>query len=272
MEKRALQKVHTIDFSVSLAVLNFVFSIPFLFLINYLQLSGLVLLLIFVTALLSTIAFFLVAKGIRHMELSTISPLLSLSPGVTSVLAFFVIGEYLKIQSIVGIILLVVGSYILTLEQNKNLFEPFRVFFRTKYLHLVLLSLLFYSLASIFDRVILHQFIIAIPAYMFFVQFFITLLLIPFGDIFGGGARGVVKAFRLGGKDLFFTSLFVITSRFFEMLSIQLAPIGLVSAVKRSSSFFTTVIGGEIFHEHNLKRKIVSSIIIVVGSMFIAFS
>ncbi len=270
MEKRVLQKVHSGDFSVSLAIFNFILSIPFVFFIDFSAIKGFELLLIFVAALLGAIAFFLVAKGIRHLEISTVAPLLSLSPGTTSLLAFFILGEALNIQQISGILLMMVGSYILTTREHKSLLEPFKIFSQSRYVHLVLLSLLFYSVAAIFDRAILSDFKVSISIYIFFSHIFIAILFILTGGVFGGGLKGIKEGFRVGGVNLFLVSLFTVTYRFFQMEALQIASVGLVSAVKRSSSFFTTLIGGELFHEHNLGRKITAAFVIVAGSLLIA--
>jgi len=272
IEKRVLLKVHSVDFSVSLAILNFVLSIPFIFFIDFSAVERFELFLIFVAALLAAIAFFLVAKGIRHLELSTVSPLLSLSPGTTSLLAFFILGETLTLIQIGGILLMIVGSYILTTHPHKSIFEPFRVFSESRYVHLVLLSLLFYSVAAIFDRAILNDFGVSISIYIFFSHIFIAILYILTAGLFGAGIRGVKEGFKLGGFNLFLTSLFTVGYRFFQMEALQLISVGLVSAVTRASSFFTTLIGGELFHEHNLMRKVIASFVIVAGSILIAVS
>jgi uncharacterized membrane protein len=49
-----------------------------------------------------------------------------------------------------------------------------------------------------------------------------------------------------------------------------LAAVGLVVAVKRSSALFTTVIGGELFREHDLIRKSVACLIMIVGVYLLA--
>jgi len=269
IEKHVLRKVHVIDFSASLALLNVVFSMPFLFFIDYQALNGFVLLLISVTALISAAAFFLVNKGFRHLEVSTVAPLLALSPGSTALLAFLVLGERINQAQILGIIFMIIGSYILTTEPKKSLLEPLHVFFKSRYVQTVILALICYSIASIFDRAILHNFRIAIPAYIFFVNFFIAIIFIPISGIFGVGFKGVALGFRHGGWRLVLASIFTVLYRLFEMKALILAPVAPVSGIKRTSSLFTTIIGGEIFHEHNLGRKIAASLIIIAGTVLL---
>lgn len=269
VEKKILQRVHSIDFSAGLAFLNFVFSIPFAFFIEWNEVTPMTLSLIFITALLASFAFLLLAKGIRHLEISTVSPLLSLSPGSTAILAFFILGEKLSVWQVGGIVLMIIGSYVLGTHEEKSVLKPVQQFINSRYIHFVLLSLLFYSMGAIFDRAILFNFDISLPIYIFFVHFFIALLFILLASVYGGGWKGIVYGYRTGGIKVVGASLLTIGYRFFQMEALQLASVGLVSGVKRSSSFFTTLIGGELFHEHNLKRKLIASGIIIAGIVLI---
>ncbi|MFH1589978.1 MAG: hypothetical protein ABIB43_05410 [archaeon] len=47
------------------------------------------------------------------------------------------------------------------------------------------------------------------------------------------------------------------------------AAISLIIPIKRTSSLFTTLIGGKLFHEKNLLIKILASIIMIWGVVFI---
>jgi len=269
IEKRVLVKVHAIDYSASLAITSFVVSLPFLFFIDFSALSPSLLLLIFIASIFGALAFYLVAKGTRHLEISTVSPLLALSPGTTSLLAFFVLGEVLNWKNIAGIIFMVIGSYVLSMSSEKKLFEPLHLFARSHYIHFVLLSLILYSFGAILDRVIIHVFQVPIPVYLFFAHLFISILYIPIGFLFGGTFRGAMSAFKIAGPYIFLASIFTVGYRFFQMEALRLASVGLVSAIKRSSSFFITVIGGELFHEKNITRKAIASLVIIFGTLLI---
>lgn len=269
VQKHVLRKVHVIDFSAAMALLNVLFSLPFLFFVDFKALNGFIIFLISVTALISAAAFFLVNKGFRHLEVSTVAPLLALSPASSSILAFLILGEKVSILQISGILFMIIGSYILTTEPKKSLLDPFYLFLKSRYVHVVFLSLFCYGIISIFDRSILHNFRVSIPSYIFFLNFFIALAFIPISGIFGVGYKGVIIGFREGGWKLFVASIFTVLYRLFEMKALVLAPVALVSGIKRTSSLFTTVIGGEIFHERNLGRKIVASIVIVAGTILV---
>jgi drug/metabolite transporter (DMT)-like permease len=211
----------------------------------------------------------LVAKGIRHLEVSTVSPLLALSPGTTSILAFFILGERLEGHQIFGVVCMIIGSYVLTTKTHESLLQPFKVFFNSKYIHYILLSLFFYSIGSIFDRAILHSFEISIFTYIFFSHFFTALLMVTTNSVIGGGINGLIQAYKQRGWSLAVVALLTLSYRFFQMRALQLTSVGLVSAIKRTSSFFTTLIGGELFHEQNIQRKIFAAGVIIAGSLLV---
>lgn len=269
LEKRVLQTVHSIDFSVANSLLNLLFSIPFIFLIRWEALDPIVIMCIFCAATLAAISFLLVAKGMRHLEISTVSPLLSLSPGMTALLAFFVLGEKLTPLQVGGVVCMIVGSYILTMQAGKGLFEPMKLFFKSQYVRFIILSLLFYSFGAIVDRFVLFDLKATVPVYMFFFHTSVALLYIPIAWRFGGSIQGTRNALVNNTPDLVFSSIFTVGYRYFQMEALQIASVGLVSAVKRSSSLFITIIGGELFHENHLKRKVLALSVIIIGSLFI---
>ncbi len=270
IEKRVLRTAHAIDYSATLAVVNLFISIPFLFFIDFSSVTPIALLLIFITAIFASVAFYLVAKAVRHLEISTVSPLLALSPGTTSLLAFFVLGESLDTQHIIGILSMIVGSYILAMDSGRGIFEPIKFFFKSKYIHFVFFSLFLYSIGAVLDRAILHIFEIPVVTYIFFIHLFVSILYLPISFLFRGSVHGMIKILRSSGPDVFFASIFTVGYRFFQMEAIQLVAVGLVSAIKRSSTLLTTLVGGELFHEKNLFRKMLASLVIIVGALFIA--
>ena len=64
-------------------------------------------------------------------------------------------------------------------------------------------------------------------------------------------------------------SLLTVTSRMLYIISVQGATLALALAVKRTSTLFTTVVGGELFHEKNLRRKVIAASVIILGAMAI---
>lgn len=269
IEKKSLKRVHSIDLSVATGFVNLIFSIPFLFFIDWSNVNNASLLIIVGSSLLTSMAFYMIAKAMRHMEISVVSPFLALSPGTTAIAGFFLLNEILDKQGILGIFLMIVGSYILTLHPEHDLMHPFRIFKSSKYFKFIFISLILYSFAGVFDRAIIFNFGVPVANYMFFMSFFIAIWYFPILLFLGRGAKEISMGFKLEKKNIILSSLLTVLYRLFEMQALALAFVGLVSAIKRSSSFFITLVGGQLFHEKNLRRKLYASAIIIIGTVLI---
>ncbi len=265
LEKKILLKEHAMEYSSVLAILNTLFSIPLLFFIDYSNIPIYPLLLMFVVTILSVIGFIMVAKSMRHMDVSIVSPMLNLSTGVTAILAFIFLGESLTYIQTAGIILLIIGSYILQSHKEESIWSPLRNFIDSKYLHFVLIAVLCYGIGSIFDRYILRDnsinpILLLITGHIA-ISFYILMIMIMFYD----GLTGIKNGLKKMHWWIVIASIVTVTQRLMTAFSIQMAYIGLVVAIKHASSFFTILVSGELFHEKNILRKLFASAIMIAG-------
>jgi drug/metabolite transporter (DMT)-like permease len=269
VQKKTLIKQHAMEFSASLALINFILSIPLFFFIDFSNVTLQALGLIFVVSFFGSIAFLLIAKSIRHMEISAASPLLVLGPGISALLAFFILGERLTILQSVGILTLIIGSYILELKNHHDLFHPLRVVKQSKYVYFIFLALLIYGFCAVFDRMLLTKFAVEPLTYIAFVHVFIAFHFLVLMTFFHDGIKGIKFGIKNAGPWLFVIAILTISYRLAQMEAVKMAYVGLVLPVKRMSALFTTVIGGGIYHEHNLLRKVVSCMIMIVGVLML---
>lgn len=271
VEKKVLHKVHSTSFSTSLALLNFVFSLPFIFFIDFSGITRSSLVVTFLVALFAAISFLFVAKALRHMDISVVSPVLALNPGASALAAFVILGEKLSQKDILGIALMVIGSYVLMTATDGGIRKSIKHFFSSKYAVFLLLSIIFYALTSPLDRFIVADLSIDPMAYLFFAQLFIAVIFVVIATGWHSGIKGVADAMRADGKEIALISICTVAYRYFQLVALQTAFVGLVSTIKRSSSFFTTIIGGEMFHEDRLLQKSISAIIIIAGCLLVVF-
>jgi drug/metabolite transporter (DMT)-like permease len=64
-------------------------------------------------------------------------------------------------------------------------------------------------------------------------------------------------------------SVLTIGYRFTQIVAVSMASVAIVLAVKRTSVFWATIIGGRIFKEENLLKKTLAVIFIVAGTILI---
>lgn len=265
VEKKTLLKEHAMEFSAVLAIFNFLIALVLLPFIN-LNFSLNMLALIYIASVLATIAFLFVAKAVRHMDISIISPLLAFDPAVVVVLAFFILGERITYLQLSGILLLIVGSYVLEAE-NYNMKKIFTRKFKSNYFYYIILALTLYGFCSILDKFILNT--VSPLTFILIIHFFIALNFIVLISIFHNGFEGIKHGIKSAGKWIFFVAILVTSYRLLQVQAISMTYVSLVIPIKRMSNLFATVVGGKIFHEKNLAKRTIACIIMLVGAFLV---
>lgn len=269
IEKRTLFYEHAMEYSAVLATVVAIISLPFFFLVDYSAVNAKTIFLMLTTATVGGVATFFIARSSRHLEISTSSPLLVLGPAITSALAYFVLGERISLLQSLGMLVLIVGAYLLEMREDSKISDPIRIFLESRFVHMLLLGLFIGSISSLIDRTILHNNGVSVFTYLAFVNFFQGIVYIIMLSIYHDGFAGIKHGFQTAGLSVFFIAALVVASRFFQAAAVQLVYVGIVLAVKRTSSIFTALIGGEIFHEENIARKVFACLVMVLGTILI---
>lgn len=265
VEKKTLLKEHAMEFSAVLAVFNFLIALVLLPYINF-NFSLKILVMIYTASVLATIAFLFIAKAVRHMDISVVSPLLSFSPAVVAGLAFFILGEKISYIQLGGILLLIIGSYILELH-NHDTKKIFTKTFKSNYFYYIFLALILYAFCSILDKLILNS--ISPLTYIPIVHFFIAINFIVLICIFHNGFKGIKHGVKSAGKWIFLVAVLVTGYRLSQAQAVSMTYVSLVIPIKRMSAFFATVIGGKVFHEKNLAKRTLACVIMLAGAFLV---
>jgi len=261
IEKKTLLKEHAMEFSTVLAIFNFLISLVLLPYVNFdfpIKTLG----LMYLASVFGSIAFLFVAKSVRHMDVSIVSPLMTFSPAIVVVLAFFILGEKVTSLQLFGILLLIIGSYVLEAE-NHGTKKIFTKTFKSNYFYYIFLALILYGFCSIFDKFILRT--ISPLTYIPIVQFFIAINFIILICIFHNGFEGIKHGVRSAGKWIFLVAILVTSYRLFYAQAVSMTYVSLVIPIKRMSAFFVTIVGGKVFHEKNLTQRILACVIMLAG-------
>ncbi|MFH0890360.1 MAG: EamA family transporter [Candidatus Aenigmatarchaeota archaeon] len=261
LEKKQTNVQHSLEFSSVHSIITVIMSIPLLLFLSPINLKTVA--LTFVASLFGTIAFWFWIKSLRRGDLSTVSPLINLNPAILAILAYFVLGESLSSPQLGGVMLIIIGSYILESRAHENMLDPFRKMLKSDYAHFVILSAILYAISSLFDKIILDQ---TTPiTYLILVQIFISInfmFLISFR--YKNGLKPVINAMK-SWRSISLISLFTLLGRIAYMFAASLSFISLAVPVKRMSSLFTVIIGGTSFKEKNIDRKIIATIVMLIG-------
>ena len=269
VEKKTLMKEHAMEFSTVFSIFNFLFVLPLLPFVDLGILKDPYTLgFIYATSVLGGLAFFFIAKGARHMEISVVSPLLNFGPVFLIILAWFFLGETLTFQQIIGIMIIILGSYLLEIStKHPSLLGPIKKMISSKYIHYIFIALILYAFSSIGDKIILSR--ITTISYIVIIHFFIAVNFIVLIHLFHDGFTGIKNGIKNAGKWIVIVSLLTCGYRLLQAQAVSMAFVSLVIPIKRTSTIFTTIIGGGLFHEKHLLKKIICCIIMFFGAYLI---
>ena len=268
IEKKVLFKEKALGFSVALALLNLIIAIPFFFFINFSTLTTAGLLVLFIKSFLGALAFLCVMIGIKNLEISKALPLLVLTPGLVAIGALIFLKESLSQLEILGMILLLGGTYVLQLKGKQTITSPWKSFIKSKGNLYIIGALLLFTITSILDKALLKNFKVPVNAFMGFQHLFLAIIFIIF--ILSTGKTNQLKpVFKNSLKYMIILALITITYRYTQILAVKAAPVALVLSIKRISVFFAVLIGGSLFKDHNLLTRVIATAIMVVGAVLI---
>ena len=269
-QKKVLFNIGALEFSFLLSLVNLIFSIPFFFFIDYGTINSYNLTILFIKSVIGVGAFFCVMLSLKNLEISNALPLLALTPGFIAVFAFIFLGESLKLQEVIGLAVLIVGTYLLENQKVKEIFYPFSVFIKSKYHRFVILALLLFTASSILDKLLLVKLKLSPVSLTAFQHIYFAILFSIIYFIFKKRNEPVTKYIsKTNFSWIALISILTIGYRFTQVAAIGMASVALVLAVKRTSVFWATIIGGKIFSDKDLLKRSIAAILILAGVILI---
>lgn len=265
IEKQVLKKEHALQFTAVLSIFIALVSVPFFVVIDYGSLPFWPMIYLFFYSAFGAVGFYLISKGVRHLDVSVSSPLIALSPGLVALFSYIFLDELLTQAQVAGLVMLVVGAYVLETHRGGSILDPIKAFKESKYIHYLLWALLIYAFTALSDRLVLSRFHIQPEAYIAFISVFLLFHYIILLLIFNRGLQDIKVGIKQAGWWILAMAVLTLGYRYAQTYAVSMVNVGLASAVKHTSVLVTTIIGGEIFHEKNLFRKIVAALIICSG-------
>jgi drug/metabolite transporter (DMT)-like permease len=269
-QKKVLFNLKPLEFSFYLSLVNLLFSIPFFFFIDYQTINSQNLSILFIKSLIGALAFLCVMTALKNLQISNALPLLALTPGFVAVFAFFILNEKLTYYETIGLVFLILGTYILESKSFKEILFPFIVFIKSRYHHYILIALLLFTASSIMDKLLLIKLNLTPISLTAFQHIFFALLFSIIYLIFNKNiSNKEIFSFKENFGWIALISILTIGYRFTQVWAVGLASVALVLAVKRTSVLWATIIGGKIFKDTNLLKKVIAVIFILIGAILI---
>ena len=268
--KKSLHDIDSVAVAFFMIFFTTIFLLPILFFIPIPEIGDRFGIALLGSGIGNAIAWPLLMKAIQISDLSKVIPLTGLTPAFLLIISPILVREFPQPIGILGILLIILGTYILNLRPDAiahHFFAPFAALGRDRGSRLALCVAFIWSLNGNFDKIGLQN-----SSPLFWITFhsgFISLLLLPFVLFRWQKIRGKIQK---NWGSLIAMGLFNALTISCQMTALSLTLIVYVIAVKRISTILSVFWGNLIFREKGLQERLLGASIMVLGVFAIAFS
>ncbi len=264
LEKKILCKEHSIEYACTRTFLNAVLVFFFLPFIN-IQIDFVTFAMIYAASLFATIGIYYRVKAVKHMDISVAVPLFNFNPVFVLILGFVFLKETISYTQLSGIFVIILGAYLMEADGSwKNLAKPIKSIWESKYIHYIFLAMFLFAIEAVVDKYVVSYKISVLP-FMFYFWIFIFFNMMLISIFKYDGINQVKKGLKDDGYLILLVSVLSLLAGFSFLKAMSLGLVTLVITIKRVSTIFTTILGGEFFHEKHLLVRGLSSLIMVFG-------
>ena len=266
--KRSLHAVDEYIASFSFKFFALPFLIPLVFIFGIPNLGSDYISALIIDGSLNLVTIILYMRAIKVSDLSITIPLVAFTPLFLLITSPLMLNEYPTPLGIVGVMLIVFGSYLLNIRKVKNgLLGPFKVLLKEKGPKIMLLVAFLFSITSNIDKIGVQN---SSPIFWAFsINLFVMLTLIPF--IFFKSKHDF-SAIKTDFKVLFPIGFFSALTIIFQMIAISLTLVAYVISIKRVSVVFGVLWGRFFFKEIGIKERLIGALVMVLGVVLITLS
>ncbi len=218
-----------------------------------------------ISGTINTAAVILYHRAIAKGDISVVVPMLSFTPLFLLLVSPFIIGEFISWNGVVGIILIVIGSYLLNVNLKKDgIFSPLKSLVKNKGTRYMLIVAVILSISANYDKKGIEA--SSVLQYLLFINFYITIGTTLFAISKGKLSIGAVWQER---KNLLFVGVITSLAYFVHMTALSLTLVAYVIAIKRTSGMISVILGYFFLKEKNIRERLLGTAIMFIGVLFI---
>ncbi|WP_439488985.1 EamA family transporter [Algoriphagus sp.] len=258
---------YTVAFSMHL-VISVVLA-PIVLVMGVEEVSTRFLYALFASSFIQLAVILLYMKAIKRAELSVTVPLVTLTPLFMLLSSPILIGQFPSFMGIGGILLIVIGTYLLNMEGSRSGFlAPFKNLIYSQSSRYMLIVAFLWSITANIDKVGVEE---TSPIFWAFSKDLLILMyLVPIVFLKSKAPLAQMKGRWL---QLLGIGMFRTTSVLTQMFAIQFILVAYVISIKRSSALLIILYAIIFLHEReNLKLRLLAIGIISAGLALIAIS
>ncbi len=216
---------------------------------------------------INAVTALLYIKAIKVSDLSLTVPLVALTPLFMLLTSPLIVGEYPSFFDYIGILLIVIGSYLLNIkDKSQGYLAPFKALLNEPGPKLMLIVAFLWSITSNFDKIGVQN---SSPIFWLFSIFgTISILLLPV-LLYNtpNPSRKILKQLPMLAAMGFFNAIGVLC----QMQALTLTLVVQVIAIKRTSVLMGVLFGHFIFKEKDIQQRLLGAGIMILGVFFISF-
>ncbi len=216
-----------------------------------------------ISGFINIAAVILYHRAISKGDISLVVPMLSFTPLFLLFTSPLIVGEFPDEYGLAGIILIVIGSYLLN-SKEKGIIKPLTALVYNKATRYMLIVALIWSVSANYDKVALKESSI--------IQFVVFINIFVFSGItiFALAKKKLTKeTIKSDPVNLIFIGAFTALAYFFHMNALSLTLVAYVIAIKRMSGPLTVLFGHIFLKEDNIKERLLGSLIMLAGVFLI---
>lgn len=215
---------------------------------------------------LNILAFTLYVRAIKIGDLSLTVPLVTLTPLFLLVTSPIIVDEQPTFADAIGVVLLVVGSYVLNLPardgaRRATVLSPLIAMVKDPGSRLMLSVAFIWSITSNFDKIGVVNSSPLLWAIALFAVIAVGMVPFVFGRKKSQGTQMLLSQWKILGVTGGFNAIAIT----FQMLALTTAPVAQVIAVKRMSALLSVLFGHFFFGEMGLRSRLFGAAIMVSG-------
>lgn len=202
--------------------------------------------------------------GMKHLPLTLVGPINATRPVMTLIGALAIFGEHLNTYQWIGVLMAILSFFMLSRSGRKEGID----FKHNRWIWFVVLAAILGTASGLYDKYLMSRFNnMVVQSWYNIYQFFMMGGVLLF---LWWPKRKSTTPFRWDWC-IILISVFLSAADFvyFYALSMEGSMISIVSMIRRGSVIVSFLFGAILFHEKNLKSKILDLILVLVGMFFL---
>ena len=202
--------------------------------------------------------------GMKHLPITLFGPINATRPIIVLLGGLLLFGERLNLYQWIGVIIAVISFYMLSVSGKKEGIT----FSHNKWVFCVIMATILGAVSALFDKYLLGRFNnMFVQAWSNFYQ--LALMTVILFTLWWP-TRGRTTPFQWKWPIIFIAVFLTLADyAYFVSLASSASMVSIVSMIRRSSVIVSFLCGALLFHEKNLRSKVIDLLLVLLGLLFL---